>query len=345
MGSPVYGIMVIYQEAFSVTVFPAESLGIRLIHEGENSMRKIFNACIVLFLFLALFSAGALSEDTDRSPGLSLSWGNVKNEKPVYNTTQLLAEQYGLEATEPFLYTPSDPHPLIAYLITSLDCEVGINKDGMYPVSEKGLVNDITKYLQEWAGEIEEASGGTIRFIEDPDQADILISVEQKFNYHSTYRNGVFSSKGYSNRVTFQAYNLTDPENHCTVSRIREPGKSESVSGWPKKFWKKPPDFENTEELKDFVTQIMQWYGYNDPVHQSVSDYAEKVCLSLFSRGYLSAEPDDASDADIENAIKLLQRDYGLAETGIIDRLTLIALYYDQKAVEDALTANPVFNE
>ena len=84
---------------------------------------------------------------------------------------------------------------------------------------------------------------------------------------------------------------------------------------------------------------------YNDPVHQSVSDYAEKVCLSLFSRGYLSAEPDDASDADIENAIKLLQRDYGLAETGIIDRLTLIALYYDQKAVEDALTANPVFNE
>ena len=69
--------------------------------------------------------------------------------KPGLNTTQLLAEQYGLEAIELFLYTPADPQPLNAYLVTGLDCEVGINKDGMYPVSEKGLVNDITKYLQE----------------------------------------------------------------------------------------------------------------------------------------------------------------------------------------------------
>ena len=76
------------------------------------------------------------------------------------------------------------------------------------------------------------------------------------------------------------------------------------------------------------------------PVYGIMVIHQEAFYVTGFHQGVT-----DVSDADMESAIKLLQRDYGLAETGIIDRLTLVALYYDQKAVGDALTAYPVFNE
>lgn len=131
-------------------------------------------------------------------------------------------------------------------MVTSLDCEVGINKDGMYSVRDKGLVNSITKYLEEWAGEIEEASRGAIRFVEDPDQADILISARQLYIFYANYSGGGYTTKGYSSEVTFFAYHLSDADNRIIVQRIRKPGQSTSLSGHPSKFWKNPPDFENT---------------------------------------------------------------------------------------------------
>lgn len=62
---------------------------------------------------------------------------------------------------------------------------------------------------------------------------------------------------------------------------------------------------------------------------------------ALIDRGYLDGVPGNVSDADMENAVKQLQKDYSLEETGVIDPVTLVALYYDQAAVDDMLAKYP----
>ena len=128
-------------------------------------------------------------------------------------------------------------------MVTSLDCEVGINNDGMYSVRDKGLVNSITKYLKEWAGEIEEASKGAIRFVDDPDQADILFSARQLYKFYANYSGGGYTTKGYSSEVTFFAYQLSGSNYRYSVKKTRSPGQSTTLSGHPSKFWKNPPGF------------------------------------------------------------------------------------------------------
>ena len=99
------------------------------------------------------------------------------------------------------------------------------------------------------------------------------------------------------------------------------------------------------EELKEFVTKIMGWYGYQTALGASDPNLVQKARQTLIARGYLPAgEGVDgmAFDADMESAVRLLQREYGLEETGIIDRVTLVALYYDKASVEDMLAKYPI---
>ncbi len=221
-------------------------------------------------------------------------------------------------------------------MVTSLDCEVGINNDGMYSVRDKGLVNSITKYLKEWAGEIEEASKGAIRFVDDPDQADILISARQLYKFYANYSGGGYTTKGYSSEVTFFAYQLSGSNYRYSVKKTRSPGQSTTLSGHPSKFWKNPPDFENTAELQELVSMILNWYG-GTAIIGTRNDGIIKMRQALIDRGYLEGSLDDVFDADVKNAVMQLQKDFGLKETGVIDPVTLVALYYDQAAVDDML--------
>ena len=303
-------------------------------------MKKSFLIILSMAVCLMLLTGYAFAESTDRDPGLSR--GNLTL---GYDTSQHLAERYEQNDTPLTWYPAADGKPLNAYLVTHEDCMVGINKDDMYPVSEKGLVSSITNYLKEWAGEIEDASLGAIRFVDDPDQADILISVRMLYKFYANYRGSGFVAKGYSNQVTFFAYDLSNRNNEASVQKTRSPGKSTSLSGHPSKFWKKPPDFDEGEELKEFVTKIMGWYGYQTALGASDPNLVQKARQTLIARGYLPAgEGVDgmAFDADMESAVRLLQREYGLEETGIIDRVTLVALYYDKASVEDMLAKYPI---
>ena len=308
-------------------------------------MKRSVIITLALALCLSLLSLGCLAEEAALDPGLSRGKTALG-----YDTMQHLAQNYGLtpeeiDWTEPAVitnwYTPADPKPLNAYIVTSLDCEVGINKDDMYPVSEKGLVSSITKYLEEWAGEIEEASRGAIRFVKNPDEADILISARQLFKYHGSYSGGGYTTKGYSSEVTFFAYHLSDHNHSCNVQRIRKPGQSTTLSGHPSKFWKNPPDFENTQELEKLVSTILGWYGGNARVDDH-SGGVLKARQALIDRGYLKGVQGNFFDAEMEDAVKLLQKDYGLEETGVIDPVTLAALYYDRASVEEQLAQYPL---
>lgn len=302
---------------------------------------------VVIFLSLALCLAmtpmGGFAEEGTFGPGLSRGTPALG-----YDMMQNLARKYGLsdeeiDWTEPAVitnwYKPADPKPLNAYMVTSLDCEVGINKDGMYTVREKGLHSSITKYLNEWAGEIEAASQGAIRFVEDPDQADILISARQLYKFYANYSGGGYTTKGYSSEITFFAYHLSDSHNTFSVKKTLSPGNSTSLSGHPSKFWKNPPEFENSLELDGLVGTILSWYGKG--FIGTRNNGVIKARGALIDRGYLDAVQGNFFDEDMENAVKLLQREYGLEETGVIDPVTLVALYYDKAAVEDQLAKYP----
>ena len=298
---------------------------------------------ILLALCLALTPLGCLGEEATFVPGQPRDKAALG-----YDTMQHLAEKYGkspeeMTWKEPATldwYTPANPKPLNAYMVTSLECEVGINKDGMYSVRDKGLVNSITKYLKEWAGEIEEASKGAIRFVEDPDQADILISARQLYKFYANYSGGGYTSKGYSSEVTFFAYQLSGSNYRYSVKKTRSPGQSTTLSGHPSKFWKNPPDFENTAELQELVSMILNWYG-GTAIIGTRNDGIIKMRQALIDRGYLEGSLDDVFDADVKNAVMQLQKDYGLKETGVIDPVTLVSVYYDRAAVEEQLAQYP----
>lgn len=257
-------------------------------------------------------------------PGLS----RVPSSTRGYMQAEDLAKQYGISLSESGvpMYTPKSPQPLNAYMVTHPECEVGINKDGMYMVSEKGLVNSITKYLTEWMGEIEEQSQGAIRFVENPDDADIIIVAKQSYFFHADYTGpGIFAS-GYGSKVTLKAKQLTADRNLASLEMKRTPAQTESVSG-SGRFWKYPPELKDSTDLKEFVNEILSWYGYG--VMPENQDFRVKALQqTLVQRGLLE-QVSGTFDVQTIQAVKQLQASKEMEVTGEVDPLTLIALYYD----------------
>lgn len=269
--------------------------------------------CAVLFV-----CAGQAADGFTRVPA-----------KKAYMQAEKLAEQYGIKLTDGLpLYAPKSPQPLNAYMVTHPECEVGINRDGMYKVSEKGLVSSITKYLKEWMGEIEKQSEGAIRFVASPDNADILVVAKQSYFFHGNYRGGGRTVKGYGCRVQLQAKRLTVPGQNTALNMKKTPGQRESISGGSK-FWKHPPELEGTKELQKFVQDILGWYGYG-AVQGGKADSVGAVQQALISRGLLEGGESGSFDTPTVEAVKRLQEMKGLETTGKLDEKTLIALYYDE---------------
>ncbi len=249
--------------------------------------------------------------------------------KKAYMQAEKLAEQYGIKLTDGLpLYAPKSPQPLNAYMVTHPECEVGINRDGMYKVSEKGLVSSITKYLTEWMGEIEKQSEGAIRFVASPDDADILVVAKQSYFFHGNYQGGGRTVKGYGCRIQLQAQRLTAPGQNTALDMKKTPERTVSTSGGSK-FWKHPPELEGTKELQQFVQGILGWYGYG-AAQGGKADSVEAVQQALISRGLLEDRESGAFDTPTAEAVKRLQEMKGLETTGKLDEKTLIALYYDE---------------
>ena len=290
---------------------------------------------LCILLLLSLLPLAALGESESRfAPGLERG--------PAYTGYARYSDfskKHSIASIADPRYTPELAKPLNAYIITHPSCMVGINRSGMYKVEDKGLVKDITKYLNEWANEITEASQGAIRFTSFPDQVDILLVADQRFVYKGQYRGGGKVVKGHTCKITLTAYRLTNDAQSYSITKSNVPGKSVSING-SGDFWMYPPEFKDSKELKSLVQNIMGWYGY-DTAQGKNGPGVESARKALIDRGYLKAEPGISFDKDMEAAVRLLQADYGLKETGEIDRATLVALYYDKASVETMLNKYP----
>ena len=294
-------------------------------------MKKVF--CLILLL--ALLPLAALGESESRfAPGLERGPAYTG-----YSSYDEFTKKHEIKSASDPRYTPEIAKPLNAYIITHPDCMVGINRSGMYKVRDKGLVNDITKYLNEWANEITDASKGAIRFTSFPDQVDILLVADQRFVYKGQYRGGGKVVKGHTCKITLTAYRLTNASQEYSITKSNVPGQSVSING-SGDFWMYPPEFKDSKELKSLVQNIMGWYGY-DTAQGKNGPGVESARKALIDRGYLTAEPGISFDKDMEAAVRLLQADYGLKETGEIDRATLVGLYYDKDSVETMLNKYP----
>ena len=290
---------------------------------------------LCILLLLSLLPLVALSESESRfAPGLER--GPAYTGYAKYSD---FSKKHSIASIADPRYTPELAKPLNAYIITHPSCMVGINRSGMYKVEDKGLVKDITKYLNEWANEITEASQGAIRFTSFPDQVDILLVADQRFVYKGQYRGGGKVVKGHTCKITLTAYRLTNDDQSYSITKSNVPGKSVSING-SGDFWMYPPEFKDSKELKSLVQNIMGWYGY-DTAQGKNGPGVESARKALIDRGYLKAEPGISFDKDMEAAVRLLQADYGLKETGEIDRATLVALYYDKASVETMLNKYP----
>ena len=278
----------------------------------------------------ALLLAGAAcgAEEAVCGAGLDRAAGGIG-----FALARAVAERYGILLTDDLpLYAPANPQPMNAYMVIAPECQVGIDGDDMYPVSEKGLVPQITESLTAWIHSIEDQSGGLIRFVADPDDADVLVSACQSYRYYGRYGGGGRTAEGYACVVTLTAVQLTDSDNRAGLSAVREPEDAVTLRGGDR-FWKTPPELAGTEKLAAFVEGILGWYGY-EARSGSRGAGVRAIQQALIDRGFL----DDSADGDFGPrtgaAVQRLQEYAGLEPTGVVDGATLLAAYYEPDSGE-----------
>ena len=283
---------------------------------------RIF-AMILSWVILAFPTLRTGSAEEEYGPGLTRVQGGRG-----YEQAEVLAEKYGIPLTDGRpLYAPARPQPMNAYMVTHPDCRVGIDLDDMYPVSQTGLIPEITEYLERWMDDIEAQSGGLIRFVADPNDADVLVVALQSYRVYGEYSGGGLSATGYSCSVTLTAVQLSDPENSFSVTETSKPGDTVSLLGG-ERFWKTPPDLADTEELAALTDAVLGWYGLGAK-KGSRGAGVKRLQQSLIDRGFLKDRADGDFGGKTEAAVKALQEYRGLEPTGEVDRDTLRAVYYD----------------
>ena len=284
-------------------------------------MRRKTKILLALATLLTLF----VTVQADVAPGPGLD--RVEAAKG-YEQAEVTAAQLGVELTDGMpLYTPSRAQPLNAYMTIDPQCEVGIDRDDIYPVSEKGLIPEITDYLDRWINDIQKASAGAIRFVADPNDADILVSVRQSFKRYGEYSGGGMSAEGYACTVTLTARQLSDTNNTAGLTLTNTPQNTVTLRG-NGRFWKTAPQLAGTDKLDVFVKTIMGWYGYGTQ-NGSKGASVKRIQQCLIDRGFLDGTADGHFGPKTETAVNALQEACGLVKTGFVDARTLIEIYFN----------------
>ena len=301
-------------------LLPSLLIGVSFGKEDTTDMKHL--RIFALALAAALLLAGAGLGEAAFGPGLIRTAAGRGCEQAA-----ALAEKYGVALTDDRpLYVPARPQPMNAFMVTHPDCQVGIDGDGMYLVREKGLIPEITGYLERWMGDIEAASGGAIRFVADPDDADVLIVAKQSYDFYGEYAGSGLTAQGYACTVGLTAVQLTHPENRYGVTETRRPEDTVSLrSDAP--FWKTPPELSGTDKLDMLVENILGWYGLGAR-NGSKGDGVRALQQALIDRGFLNDRADGQFGPKSEAALKLLQERCGLEQSGAADVQTLVAAYY-----------------
>ena len=284
-------------------------------------MRRKTKILLALATLLALF----VTVKADVTPGSGLD--RVEAAKG-YEQAEVLAARLGIDLTDGVpLYTPSRAQPLNAYMVVDPQCEVGIDRDDMYPVSEKGLIPEITDYLDRWIDDIQKASAGAIRFVADPNDADILVSVRQSFKRYGEYRGGGMNAEGYACTVTLTARQLSDANNTAGLTLTNTPQNTVTLRG-NGRFWKTAPQLAGTDKLDAFVKNVMGWYGYGAQ-NGSKGASVKRIQQRLIDRGFLDGIADGHFGPKTEASVNALQEACGLVKTGFVDARTLIEIYFN----------------
>lgn len=212
---------------------------------------RLLAAMALLLAMLLLCGGFAMSETILPATGPRVP------ENIGYMQATDLADEYGLDVEDwPPLYTPASPQPMNAYIVTHPKC---IND--LMPVSKKGL-ESIAGYLRTWANDITNATDSAIRFVSDPDNADILIGAKMSYSYAGTYSGGSETRVGYATTVQLTAWRLTDPDDFASMSRKNSPGRYVTLSSGSVFFLMPAPELRHTAELNGFVSELLSWYGY-----------------------------------------------------------------------------------
>ena len=245
-----------------------------------------------------------------------------------YEQAEVLAARLDVGLTDGVpLYTPTHAQPLNAYMVVDPQCEVGIDRDDMYPVSEKGLIPEITDCLDRWIDDIEVASAGAIRFVADPNDADILVSARQSFKRYGEYSGGGMSAEGYACTVTLTGRQLSDTDNTASLVLTNAPQNTVTLRG-NGRFWKTAPQLTGTDKLDAFVKTVMGWYGYGAR-KGSKGASVKRIQQCLIDRGFLGGGADGSFGPKTETAVNALQAACGLVETGFVDARTLNEIYFN----------------
>ena len=300
---------------------------------GDDHMRKTLTFMLTL-VFLAFLGVSALrnaSADGPYLPGLDRDKAGSPNVK--LQSASGLAADRGVELADGMpLYVPKDPQPLNAILVTDPDCEFSW-KNAMRRVSKEGIKPEFRTWLDQWRTELSEASGRAIRFVADPDRADIIISVRQSYHYAGDYvsRSGKTKSAGYACRLMFRARRLTGP-GEISFSIENRPGETVSAPAGDM-FWMGAPELGDAPETLGFVSAIMSWYGGFAREEFAAPGLAE-FQNELIRRGFLGGAASGVFDNTTKSALKDLAAAYELPSDGIndIDSELLTAAYYNKTA-------------
>ena len=279
----------------------------------------------MFLLALAVLLALSVAVQADDIAGQGLD--RVEAAK-AYEQAEVLAARLGVALTDGVpLYTPTRAQPLNAYMVVDPQCEVGIDRDDMYPVSEKGLIPEITDYLDRWIDDIQKASAGAIRFVADPNDADILVCARQSFKRYGEYSGGGMSAEGYACTVTLTGRQLSDTSNTAGLTLTNAPQNTVTLRG-NGRFWKTAPQLAGTDKLDAFVKTVMGWYGYGAR-KGSKGAPVKRIQQCLIDRGFLGGGADGSFGPKTETAVNALQEARGLVETGFVDARTLIEIYFN----------------
>ncbi len=255
-------------------------------------------------------------------------------DRTEWMTAAAFAEKYGAQIRDGVPdHVPADPLPLTAYIVLD-DRSEGTDGSGIGPLTEKGISHELSAILQKCADRIRAESENVIRFTSDPDRADVRITVLQTYPYRGEYtsRSGMRAS-GYGCRIEITATQLSHPAYTLSTYESHMPPDSVTTSGGGT-FWMDPPDIASGTGLKRIAESILRWYGYDASRSTDQKDRNDVLLVqrALAERGFYAGKITGKMDDATKDAVRALQRDCGLQETGWIGRATLLALYFNEAA-------------
>ncbi|MBQ6321887.1 MAG: peptidoglycan-binding protein [Lachnospiraceae bacterium] len=279
-------------------------------------------------------------------------------------TADELCGLYGIELSNGFpLFQPEHGQPMNMYIVIHPDCQVPVLQNGtasLYKVSELGDLMDNplpsgangmfhgNKYfdLKDKVYTIMELirdhSDGCIQFVHDPDDADLLLSVNTAYSYYAEYyTESGDTTTGYSCLLTLDAIHLSNPSNRTETSFTRHPEDQVTNPTIPE-FYVSFPDNADLD-LGEFTEAILGWYG-NDAAEGSSGNGIAQLQQTLIDRGFLEGTADGNFGPATRDAVLALQQYCGLEPTGTVDHDTLLHIYYSSTTPFGSIDT-PVFPE